>query len=108
MRINSISKSLNRELESNVHLMAKAFEIQKLKKYEHFNRDVIIAPNGDSTFLLTNFNDGVVLFDIIPVKTNLSLEMMKRGSFKKLIEIKKGRVVPLKSSLVGSALPTRP
>ncbi|MBR9680419.1 MAG: hypothetical protein GOU98_01185 [Candidatus Altiarchaeota archaeon] len=108
MRINYLSKSLNDEIESNVDLMSKFFTLQKITACEKINEDVLAAPNGDSTFLLTNFEGGIALFDVLDVKDNLQIEMLKHDSIRKLIEIKKGKVVHLKNSLVGSVLPTRP
>ncbi|MBR9689347.1 MAG: hypothetical protein GOV01_00410 [Candidatus Altiarchaeota archaeon] len=108
MHIRGLSKSLNSEAESNVELLSKLFELQRLKSMEQISSEVFAAPNGTSTFLLTRFEGEMALFDIIPTKGDIQMTMLKGNSIKKLIEIKKGKMVLLENSLAGSALPVRP
>ena len=107
MRVKGLSKILSREAANDLDLFSALFEIQKVHNYENISKDIYAAKNGTKTFVLTNFEDGLALVDVIP-SGNVKIEMLKRNSIKKLLEIKKGIVVPLDDSIAGSALPTGP
>jgi hypothetical protein len=107
MRVVWMSKSLNREVETDVSLMSELFELQRAGPAEHVVRDIYAARNGKNMFVLTDFRGDMALVDVLPVG-DVQTEMLKGNSIGKLMEIKRGNLVLVEDSLVGSALPTRP
>ncbi len=107
MRLIGISRSLVKEVESDVVLLSELFDIQRIKSVEHVARDIYAARDGGKTFVLTDFNGGKVLVDVIPAG-DVQVQMLRGNSIKKLMEIKRGEIMLIENSLVGSALPTRP
>lgn len=107
MNVVWMSRSLNLEAESNVELLSKLFELQRLQSAERVVRDIYAAKNGSNTFVLTEFKGDMALVDVVPAG-DVQMQMLKGNSIKKLMEIKKGEMVLIENSLVGSTLPTRP
>jgi hypothetical protein len=107
MRVVWISKSLNKEVESDIELFSKLFELQRANSVELVSRDIYAARNGANTFVFTDFKGDMALVDVVPAG-DVQLQMLKGNSIKKLMEVKKGNTVLIENSLVGSALPTRP
>ena len=107
MRVKGLSKSLSMQAENDVELFSSIFEIQKIHNYETVSKDIYAARNGTKTFVLTDFDGGLALVDVVP-SGNVKVEMLKRDSIKKLLEIKRGILVPIEESLVGAALPAGP
>lgn len=107
MRVKGMARSLCQQAENDMELFSALFEVQKIHNYETVSKDLFAAKNGSKTFVLTSFGDGFALVDVIPAG-NVKVEMLKRDSIRKLLEIKRGNFMPMEDSLVGSALPMRP
>jgi hypothetical protein len=108
MRIIGMAKSLNEEAEGDVELMAKLFDLQRVKSAEKVTRDMYVSRQGACAFVLTDFEGEMALVDVVRASDDPMFGILKGNSIKKLIEVKKRKVVLMEDSLAGSALPPRP
>ncbi len=102
MRIRGISRSFAREVMSSMELYAQLFELHSLKP-RRISGDMYAAENGRYTFLLTHSGDDFIVVDALPLSGNVRLEVLKNGSIKKLMEIKRGSFLPFDELLGGAA-----
>ncbi len=108
MCIFGVSKTLVKEVENNLELFSKFFDLQNTKIPHRVSSNIFAAETAKNTFILTNFEGKKVVVDILPLTENVKIEMLKHNSIKKLIEVKKGNLIAIEDSLAGSALPFRP
>jgi hypothetical protein len=96
------------EVETDIEMFSKFFELQKLTEVVIVSHDISAVSNDETTFLLTDFNGRRILVDIIPTTNNIKLEMLKGDSIRKLLEIKRGGLVAVEDSIAGNAVPSGP
>ena len=108
MRISGISRTLVKEVENNLELFSRFFDLQNTKSAHRVSSNIFSAETEKNVFILTNFEGRKIVVDILPITENVKIEMLKHNSIKKLMEVKRGNLIAIENSLAGSALPFRP
>ena len=108
VQITGMSQSFAKKAESDLDMFSKLIELQQAEQPHKLMEDIYLARNRESVFVVTPKNGSFVLLDVMEAKENMRAEMVKRGTFKGLIETRRGRIVPLEKSLLGSVLTRGP
>ncbi|HDR53266.1 MAG TPA: hypothetical protein ENN60_01145 [archaeon] len=102
MQIVGLSRSFAQRAESDLELFSKLVGLQGAEEPVMLTRDIYLAKNGKGTFVMTQQHGGFVVLDLVETKENMKAELVKRGTFGTLVEVQRGKVLPLDKSLAGS------